>query len=100
MRVVALLENCVREELRVTDGILGFGLDDEAVERLMEGVTAGVLYAFSVDWKPDWVREGDCHAWEESGSWFARCSICLLDSPGMTTRIESVEWARAHEASH
>lgn len=99
-RVVALLEDRVREELRVTDGAYGLGLSEETIERLMGGVTAGVLYAFSVDWDPDWVREGDVHAWEESGVWFARCGACLLDSSAAKTRAEAVAWARAHEDSH
>ena len=99
-RVVALLEDRVREELRVTDGAYELGLGEETIERLVGGVTAGVLYAFSVDWAPDWVREGDVHAWEEPGVWFARCGVCLLDSPGATTRADATTWAHAHEESH
>ena len=32
-RVVALLEDRVREELRVTDGAYGLGLSEETIER-------------------------------------------------------------------
>ena len=99
-RVAALLEDRVREELRVTDSAYGLGLSDEAIERLTEGVAAGVLYAFSVDWSPNWVRKGDVHAWEDAGVWFARCGDCLLDSPGAKTRAEAAAWARAHEEAH
>ena len=99
-RVVDLLEDRVREELRVTDGAYGLGLSDETIERLTGGVTAGVLYAFSVDWDPDWVREGDVHAWEESGAWFARCGTCLLDSPPAQTQTAAAAWVRSHEESH
>lgn len=99
-RVVALLEDRVREELRITDGAYGLGLNEETIERLTEGVTAGVLYAFSIDWDPDWVRGGDVHAWEESGLWFARCGVCLVDSARAQTRAEAAAWARDHERSH
>lgn len=99
-RVVALLEDRVREELRVTDGVYDLGLSEETIERLMADVTAGVLYAFSVDWAPDWLPKGDVHAWEESGAWFARCGVCLQDSPGSTTRAGATFWAREHEKSH
>jgi hypothetical protein len=43
--VVALLEDRVREELRGTDGGYSLGLSEETIERLLDGVTAGVLYA-------------------------------------------------------
>lgn len=61
-RVVTLLNDRVREGLRVTEGAYSLGLSDETIERLMKGVTAGVLYAFS-GWHPDSVREGAVHAW-------------------------------------
>lgn len=99
-RVVALLEARVREELRATVCAYELGLSEETIERMMEGVTAGVLYAFSVDWAPDWVQEGNVHAWEESGVWFARCGVCLLDSPGAETRAKAADWALAQEDSH
>jgi hypothetical protein len=99
-RVVALLEDRVREELRVTDAAYELGLSEETIERLMGGVTAGVLYAFSVDWNPDWVRQGDVHTWEKSGAWFARCGVCLLDSPEAETRDKAAAWARGHQKSH
>lgn len=54
-RVVALLEDCVRTELTVSNGMLDLGLSDVALERLMEGITSGVLHGFAVDWSPDWV---------------------------------------------
>ena len=46
-RVVALFEDRVREELRGTDGGYSLGLSEETIERLLDDVTAGVLYAFS-----------------------------------------------------
>jgi hypothetical protein len=44
-RVIALLEDRVRTELQVTNGGLRLGLGDEAIESLMEGVTAGTSTA-------------------------------------------------------
>ena len=99
-RVIALLQDCVRTQLKVTDGGFGLGLGDEAIERLMAGVTSGILYAFAVDWAPDWVRQGDVHSWEDSGAWFARCGVCLLDSSPAATREEAAARAHADERSH
>lgn len=67
-RVVALLEDNVRAELRVTNAMLELGLSDTPIEPLMEGVTAGVLYTFSVDWSPDWAKPGQVHSWEKDGT--------------------------------
>src|SRR3954453_18936065 len=79
-RLVALLEDNVRTELQVTNGVLDLGLSVDALESLMRGVTSGLLYAFAVDWSPDWVKPGQVHHWEESGRYFARCGVCLMDS--------------------
>lgn len=73
-RVVSLLEDNVRSELQVVNGIEKLGLSDDVIERLMVGVTSRILYAFDVDWAPDWVRPGEVHAWQEGGVWRARCT--------------------------
>lgn len=99
-RVVALLEDNVSTELQVTNSAFGLGLSDEAIERLMEGVTSGLLYAFAVDWSPDWVKQGEVHHWEASGRFFARCGLCLADSPALPDDGTAVGWARDHEKSH
>lgn len=99
-RVVALLEDLVRTELQIANGGFDLGLSDEAIERLMTGVTSGLLYGFSVDWSPDWVKPGDVHHWEEAGRFFARCGICLADSPASPDTQSAVGWAHTHEASH
>ena len=70
------------------------------VERLMQGVTSGLLYAFEIDWSPDWVKPGDVHHWEESGRFFARCGVCLADSPPSPDKEAAVAWAHHHENSH
>jgi hypothetical protein len=57
-RVVSLLEDNVRTELQVANDMLELGLSAAAIEGLMEGVTSGLLYAFAVDWSPDWVKPG------------------------------------------
>ncbi|MFZ1912655.1 MAG: hypothetical protein WAU30_09885 [Propionicimonas sp.] len=66
----------------------------------MEGVTSGLLYAFAVDWSPDWVGPGEVHHWEESGRFFARCGACLADSPASPDEQTAAAWARSHEDSH
>ncbi|WP_330270792.1 hypothetical protein OG205_26725 [Lentzea sp. NBC_00516] len=99
-RVTLLLEDNVRSELEATNGMLGLGLSDDTIERLMEGVTSGVLYAFKVDWSPDWVKPGQVHAWEEDGAFFARCSECLLDSPPAESLASAEAWARKHATLH
>jgi hypothetical protein len=99
-RVVALLESNVRTELHVTNGGFDLGLSDETIERLMQGVTSGILYAFAVDWSPDWVKPCDVHHWEEAGRFFARCGVCLADSPSNPNQETAVAWARDHEKSH
>jgi hypothetical protein len=99
-RVVSLLQDNVRTELQVTNGMLELGLSDATIERLMEGVTSGLLYAFKVDWSPDWVKRGQVHTWEEGAACFARCSRCLLDSPPADSRASAAAWARQHETLH
>lgn len=99
-RVVALLEANVRTELQVTNGMFDLGLSDETIERLMQGVTSGLLYAFAVDWSPDWVKAGEVHHWEDAGRFFARCGVCLADSPPAPDEETAVSWARDHEKSH
>lgn len=99
-RVVALLEDSVRTEITVTNGMLDLGLSAATIDRLMEGVTSGILYAFDVDWAPDWVKPGDVHTWNDAGEWFGRCSICLLDSPPARSEQAASAWAQSHEARH
>lgn len=99
-RVVRLLEDNVRTELRVMNSMLELDLSDATIERLVEGVASGVLYAFNVDWSPDWMKPGQVHAWEEGGVFFARCSGCLLDSPPAESRPSAEDWARQHESLH
>jgi hypothetical protein len=100
-RVVALLEENVRNELVRQDIILGLGLSIIDIQALTKSVTAEVRYAFSVDWSPDWLVPGDVHTWEDySGAIFGRCSVCLQDSPAQTDRDRAAAWVRAHERSH
>jgi len=99
-RLVSLLEDNVRTELQVTNGMFELGLSDARIERLMEGVTSGLLYSFRVAWSPDWVKPGGVHGWEERGVFFARCSVCLLDSPAAESRASAEAWAHQHEATH
>jgi hypothetical protein len=100
-RVIALLEDCIRTELQVTDGMLGLNLGGEALEALVRAVASGVLHGFTVDWSPGWVKQpGQVHRWEESGEFFARCGVCLVDSPPSPDELAAVTWAQNHEESH
>ena len=99
-RVVGLLEDNVRTELRVVNAALDLGLGDDAIDSLMQGVTSGLLSAFTFDWSPDWVAPGAVHRWTESGTFFARCGVCLADSPSLADEQTAIAWARKHEESH
>ncbi|WP_182524924.1 hypothetical protein [Nocardioides dongkuii] len=99
-RVFGLLEDNVRTELQIADGALGLGLTEDTLENIMGMITSSVLYAFRVDWSPAWVREGEVHAWEDDGRWYARCSVCLEDSPRADDRQAATRWAKEHEARH
>lgn len=99
-RVVDLFEDCVQTELAHRNELDGYGLDEVAIQRMMFSVTAAVLYAFDIDWNPNWVKAGQVHHWEESDTWFARCGVCLVDSMGSPSKADATAWARRHEASH
>lgn len=99
-RVFALLEDNVRTELQIANGVLDLGLTEETIENVMGMITSSVLYAFDVDWAPDWVHQGEVHAWEDDGGWYARCSVCLEDSPRADGLPAAARWAMEHEASH
>jgi len=85
-RVIRLLEVNVQTELAIQCQAFGLGLSEEQIENLTAAVTSGLLYAFAIDWSPDWVKDDDVHSWQEAGSWYARCGICLVDSPGSDTK--------------
>lgn len=99
-RVARLLEDNVRSQLFAHNDGWNLGLSDDAIRSLASGVAVEILYAFDVDWAPDWVGSGDVHVWAASGGYFARCSGCLCDSPPCSSREEASAWAHAHEASH
>lgn len=99
-RVADLLEDNIRTELHAQNGMADLGLTEKDIERIAHGITAEVLYAFAVDWSPDWVKQGGTHAWQSSGAFFARCSTCLRDSPPSASCEDAVAWAASHEAAH
>jgi hypothetical protein len=98
--VVELLEDDVRTELHITNGGFDLGLSDEAIEQLMQDGTSGLLYAFAVDWSPEWVKAGEVHHWDGTGRFFARCGVCLTDPPPSPHEDAAVAWAHGHEQSH
>src|SRR5262249_49068073 len=99
-RVADLLVDNIHDELASASAGFGLGLDEPTLEQLARGVAANVLYAFAVDWSPDWIKPGGIHAWESAGEWFARCSVCLEDSPPMLDRENAIGWAVDHTAGH
>ena len=85
-RVVSLRQDNVRTELSAQNAMNSLGLSGAAMDRIAQGITAEVLYAFAVDWSPDLVKPGGVHSWESDGAFFARCSVCLVDSPPSASR--------------
>lgn len=100
MRVISLLEHNVLTEIEILDGMLDLGLSANSRDSLMRAITSGILYAFDLDWSPDWVKPGDVHTWEDDSAWLARCSICLSDSPKFGSKDSARRWALDHVASH
>lgn len=94
------MEANIRTELEAQNAMGDLGLSQAAIARIAHGVTAEVLYAFAVDWSPDWVRPGEAHTREASGEFFALCPVCLRDSPPKTSREDAVAWAANHQAGH
>lgn len=99
-RVFELLEHNVLSELRSQTAIGGPEVSEERLADLAGSVVAEILYAFRVDWDPDWVRTGQLHSWHEGSSFFARCPTCLIDSPPRLSDEEAQAWVREHEAVH
>jgi hypothetical protein len=99
-RVDFLLEDNIRSELQAQNAMADLGLPQETITRLARGVAAEILYAFSVDWSPDWVKQGQVHTWQELSDFFARCPACLQDSPAAKSREDAVACAASHQATH
>jgi len=100
VRIAALLEENIRTELQAQNAAADLGLPQEDIARLAWGIATEVLYAFAVDWSPDWVKPGQVHTWQESGDFFARCPACLMDSAPTKTRQAAVAWIASHQASY
>ena len=99
-RVAELLVDNIRRELVAASHLHALGLDDAVLDRLAEAVAANVLYAFVVDWSPDWIKPGQIHSWESAGEWFTRCPGCLEDSPLAPHRETAISWVAHHMARH
>lgn len=67
---------------------------------LAAAVTSRLDYAFSIDWRPRWVKPGGVHSWSSADGYRARCGVCLADSPPFPDQGPAVEWARDHETGH
>lgn len=99
-RVHELLEHNIRSEIGAQNSMSDLGLSDRQAEQLAWAIAAEVDRAFSVDWDPDWVRPGEVHHWTENGQHFARCPVCLGDSPAEAQLAEAVAWAKRHRDEH
>jgi hypothetical protein len=99
-RVADLLEDNIRAEVAIGSQLLDLDLTEDQVQGLASSLCASILYAFDVDWAPDWVAAGDVHSWRDGELWFARCAVCLEDSPAAKVQVRAIGWARAHEAGH
>jgi len=99
-RVASLLEDIIRTELQARNAVDDLGLSQEAIADLASLIADGILDAFAVDWSPRWVRPGETHTWQDSGDFFARCPVCLQDSPPAKTAEKAAAWASDHQAAH
>jgi hypothetical protein len=99
-RLADLLDDNVVTEIRAMNAVLDLGLSEHQIENLAGAISANLLYAFDIEWAPDWVKPGEVHSWQDDGSWRARCGICLEDSPAAASEREAVSWARRHESAH
>lgn len=99
-RVAWLLQDNIRTELQARNAVDDLGLSPAAITDLADLIADGVLRAFAVDWSPDWVRPGEAHTWEAAGDFFARCQVCLQDSPPSKSREDAAAWAANHRAAH
>jgi hypothetical protein len=99
-RIAALLEDNVLTELSAELAMHDIDLPQALVRQLAGGIAAEILYAFDVNWRPDWVKPGEVHSWRDGDRWLARCGKCLRDSPAAASEFEASSWARQHETSH
>ena len=99
-RVIALLEDAVADELRVTAGMAQIELAEGQIQDLGAAVTSRLASAFSFDWSPHWVKPGNVHSWPSDDGYRSRCDVCLEDSPPHPDLDLAVAWARNHAASH
>jgi hypothetical protein len=99
-RVIALLEDAVADELRVTAGMAQIDLAEGQIQDLAAAVTSRLASAFSFDWSPHWVKPGSVPSWPSDDGYRSRCVVCLEDSPPQPDQELAVAWARDHAASH
>ncbi|MEU7532102.1 hypothetical protein AB0A74_40650 [Saccharothrix sp. NPDC042600] len=97
VRVIELLEDNVRTEITIMNDMRNLGLSNSDVQRLMEGVTSSILYAFDVDWASDWVKPNGVHTWREAVGWFGRCpplstGLATVDQKGRRGEVGTGPW--------
>ena len=96
-RVRALLRDAIQDEIGVAAAMMNrVELGEQFIERLAWAVATRLDYAFQFRWNPDWLKPGDIHAWSEDAEWFARCGVCLADSPPSKSNAEAKQWVRGH----
>lgn len=92
-----LLVSNIGNELTAQAAIAGREIVDADIAQLAEAIATNVDYAFDFHWAPRWVKAGEPHLWTASQGAFARCNSCLVDSPTLPTRAETLAWFEAHK---
>jgi hypothetical protein len=91
-----LLTENVFEELRNGWLSWGKGIEDAALKNIAWGIAAEIVYAFDVQWSPDWVAKGHPHRWHDEDGWHARCNDCLDESPAESDEAVAYAWFADH----
>lgn len=73
-------------------------MDEPTLKSVAWGIAAEIVYAFDVQWSPDWVPKGHPHRWQDDEGWHARCNDCLAESPAEAEEAVAWDWFATHRA--
>ncbi len=93
-----LLAENVFTELRSGQLAWDAGIDEETLKSVAWGIAAEIVYAFDVQWSPDWVPKGHPHRWQDHEGWHTRCNDCLAESPAEVEEAVAWDWFATHRA--
>jgi len=91
-----LLAENVFTELRYGQLAWDAGVDESTLKSVAWGIAAEIVYAFDVQWSPDWVPKGHPHRWQDDEGWHTRCNDCLAESPAESEEADAWEWFATH----